>query len=117
MTDNMIVKPANPISRRRFFMFLGAAAASPIIHSIVPKKLIFDMSRPVRMATLDELNRITMRYIIPALTDAVFSTSPTFNVLILRRITPGLGADFDIPPGAIITGIEWSRADWKVAIR
>lgn len=44
MSDNMIIKP---VTRRRFFMFLGAAVASPIIHHIIPKKLIFDMSGPV----------------------------------------------------------------------
>ena len=67
------------ISRRRFFMFMGAAAATPIIHHIIPEKLIFDMSMPIKLSTLDQLNTITLKYINPILADEVFKDSPFFK--------------------------------------
>lgn len=79
----------NQLSRRKFFMFLGAAAASPIIHHIIPEKMIFDMSMPVGIAPasiIETLNSVTMKHISSQSADEIFKPSPLFTALTAKKL-------------------------------
>jgi hypothetical protein len=91
VTANTLV---NPVSRRRFFIFLGAAAASPIIHHIIPEKLIFDMSVPV-IAT------VPWRHYFQSVSIPIAEITDNYLM--------ELG--FKIPTRSTITGISWTIGD------
>lgn len=83
------------MNRRGFLRYLTGAIATATLD---PERLLFVPGKrlisipSVRQATLDEINEISLKYIVPRMADAIFTKSPLYMISRdgIRRYVGGL---------------------------
>jgi hypothetical protein len=69
------------MNRRNFLYLLTGTAIAAAMEEAVPFGRVWSFPSNLTIHTADELNQLTLKYIVPVLADEVFTPSPVWWVL------------------------------------